>query len=114
MYIETLGDNIRAERLNQKLTQEQLAEKADISAVFLSQIENGRKNASIDTIYKITSSLGIALENAFKENYICDMEIDSRIDLLLRGKSEKDKILLFDIIKYIADRLEKEKGKEKL
>lgn len=109
MFLQILGQNIRRERISQNMTQEQLAEKAEISAVFLSQIENARKIPSLETIHKITSSLGMSMENAFKESYISAPKIDNRIIVLLKGKSEKEKRLLFDIMACISEKLDNEK-----
>jgi len=101
---EILGQNIKQERTHQNMTQEQLSEKVGISAVFLSQIENHRKVPSLETVYKIASSLGITMEKIFKGDYISVPNVDQRIEVLLRGKSEKDKQELFDIMSYIAHR----------
>jgi len=103
---EILGKNIKQERLNQRMTQEQLSEKAGISTVFLSQIENARKIPSLETVYKIVSCLGIAMENVFKDEYKSNPNIDLRIEVLLKGKSEKAKQDLFDIMNYIAMKMD--------
>ena len=52
MGLEKIGKRIREERINRGLTQEQLAEQADISLNFMSLIENG-KNMSVQTLLKI-------------------------------------------------------------
>ena len=106
-FLEILGENIRQERNNQNMTQEQLAEKAGISSVFLSQIENARKIPSLETVYKIVSSLGVTMESAFKGDYISTPNIDGRIEILLKDKSEEEKQMLFDIINYIANTLKR-------
>jgi len=99
---EILGRNIKQERTFQNMTQEQLSEKVGISAVFLSQIENSRKIPSLETVYKIASSLGVTMEYIFKDDYVSIPNIDQRIEVLLRGKSESEKQTLFDIMNYIA------------
>jgi len=106
-FLEILGENIRQERNNQNMTQEQLAEKAGISSVFLSQIENARKIPSLETVYKIVSSLGVTMESAFKGDYISTPNIDVRIEILLKDKSEDEKQMLFDIMNYIVYTLKK-------
>lgn len=54
---ELLGTKISALRRKMGYTQEQLCEYADLSQNFLSQIENGKKNISIDTLCKICEAL---------------------------------------------------------
>ena len=51
------GTVIRAERLRQKFTQEELADRAGISVVFLSDIERGVENVSLETIAKLAKGL---------------------------------------------------------
>ena len=56
MY-EALGKRIRAQRKQMKMTQEELAEKAEISNSFLGHIERGTRKASLDTLVKICNAL---------------------------------------------------------
>jgi len=58
-----LGDNLRANRKLRKLTQERLAEKAGLSVVFLSLLENGRRTASFDSLVKLAKALNVGLED---------------------------------------------------
>ena len=41
------------------LSQEALAEKADLSAVFISRVERGKESPSLDSIVKISKAFGI-------------------------------------------------------
>lgn len=49
----TVGKRIRRQREKMSLTREQFAEKAEISARFLGEIETGTKGMTADTLYKI-------------------------------------------------------------
>lgn len=55
------GEVVRAERKRQELTQEELADRAGISAVFMSDIERGVENVTLDTIAKLSKGLGVKL-----------------------------------------------------
>lgn len=46
----TLARNIRQARKHRGWSQEQLAERASLSSVYISQIESSRKAASVDVI----------------------------------------------------------------
>ena len=109
MKFSKMGENIKKERKSQNLTQEQLAERVDISAVYLSQIENGRKVPGLETVYNITCALGISMENVFSEQYISIPKIDKRIEILLKEKTEKEKNFIFDIMNFVSDKLKQEK-----
>lgn len=56
---EQVGLRIKLERTRQNLTQEQLAEKADISTSYLSAIERGKQSISLDYINRIAEALHI-------------------------------------------------------
>lgn len=61
-----LGDNLRTGRQRALLTQERLAEKAGLSVVFISLLENGRRTASFDTLLKVARALGVTLEELMR------------------------------------------------
>lgn len=54
-----IGKKIAALRKRQGMTQEDLAGAAEIDRSFLSEIENGHKNLSVETLKKIADALGI-------------------------------------------------------
>ena len=57
-----LGRRIRAERRRQDLTQEQLAEMADISESFMGHIERGGRVLSVETLIRLANALNISAE----------------------------------------------------
>ena len=57
-YIQ-LGRRIRQQRVLNKLTQEQLAERAGISCAFVGHIERGEKKASIETVVALCNALDV-------------------------------------------------------
>ena len=61
MYIDyqLLGSRIAQLRKNRKITQEKLAEKAEISNNYLSNIENNHSIPSLETMIKICTALNV-------------------------------------------------------
>lgn len=53
------GQRVRYFRARKHLTQEQLAEKAEISASFLGHIERGTRVASLDTLMQLCTALEV-------------------------------------------------------
>lgn len=53
-------------RKKEWLSQEDLAFKAKLHRTYISDIERGNKNISIENIYKIAQALGIEVYNLFK------------------------------------------------
>lgn len=62
-----LAHCIRAYRKAAGLSQERLAEKADLSAVLVSHMECGIGNASLDTLVRISKTLKIRLRDLVAE-----------------------------------------------
>ena len=56
-----VGGNIRTFRTDAGLTLEKLAEKADLSWPYLSEIERGRENISLDKLARLAQALNVKL-----------------------------------------------------
>jgi transcriptional regulator with XRE-family HTH domain len=61
----TLGERIKALRLERELQQRQLAEKAGMTPSMVSQIESGRLTPSLNTLGKIAGALGVTIAALF-------------------------------------------------
>ncbi|MDX1523230.1 MAG: cupin domain-containing protein [Anaerolineae bacterium] len=62
-----LGEKLRAARLGQKLSLRELAGKAEVSASLLSQIENGKANPSVRSLYGIAEAMGLPVDYFFPQ-----------------------------------------------
>ena len=62
------NENLKYLRKEAKLTQEQLAEKSDLSVSYIKQIESGKefKNITFNTCYKLAKALDINIEQLYK------------------------------------------------
>ena len=63
-----LGIRVKNKRLENNMTQEQLAEAVDISAVYVGQIERGDRHMTIDTLVKIANVLQVSIEELLKDS----------------------------------------------
>jgi transcriptional regulator with XRE-family HTH domain len=59
------GRRLRLERERQNIGVRELSRQLDVSASMISQIERGRVMPSVNTLYSITSALGISLDDLF-------------------------------------------------
>lgn len=59
---ENVGNKIRERRNFLKVTQENLANDINVSASFISDIENGRRKMSLETMIKISIALKTSLD----------------------------------------------------
>jgi transcriptional regulator with XRE-family HTH domain len=61
-----LGQRLREERVKLGISLRALARDVGVSASMISQIETGKSQPSVSTLYAITSSLGISIEDVFE------------------------------------------------
>ena len=64
----TMGDRIKEARKNQRLTQEQLAERLDISVEFVGQIERGLKLPSMQVFIKLAETLNVSADYLLRDS----------------------------------------------
>jgi y4mF family transcriptional regulator len=62
-----LGETVRVRRKKAGLTQEKLAEKADLSTIFISRVERGKESPSVDSLVKIARALGARVRDLVKK-----------------------------------------------
>lgn len=62
---QSLGKQIRFYRKLSGLTQEKLAEKANLAPSYVSDVERGRVNISVDAVQRIATAFGIHIRELF-------------------------------------------------
>ena len=99
MKLDSIGMHIREIRLQRKLTQEQLAEKVEISPNYLGAIERGEKVPALETLLGILNALNAPSNIIFKDVVNADYPIKTtvisdKIDAL----PKHDKEMLYALI----------------
>ena len=61
-----IGANISRLRKRTGLSQERLAEKADLHPVYVSQIERGKKAVSVEALWKFSKALRVPMAALFR------------------------------------------------
>lgn len=61
IILENFGRKVRAERLKQELSQEELAAKAGVHRTYVGMIERAEKNITLLNISKIAEALNISI-----------------------------------------------------
>ena len=64
---EQLGFNIKVERLRKKLSQEKLAELANISIESVQKIESGKQTPSVFIFFDILKVLNVSVDTLYKD-----------------------------------------------
>ncbi len=62
-YRKILGENLRTYRKQAKMSQEKLAEKAELHHNFIGNIERGEENVSVDALFRIARALNIQVSD---------------------------------------------------
>lgn len=98
----SIGKKIRKLRLENHLSQEQLAFAADITTAYLGQIERNEKNPTILVVSKLCDALEIELSEFFSETSCPSQKIDAvTVQILnqLKDQDEEDKMIILQLIK---------------
>ncbi len=64
---KALAEAIRHYRRAAKLTQEKLAEVADLNPKYIGEVERGRKNISVDTLMRIAKATKVPVREFFRD-----------------------------------------------
>lgn len=68
------GKAIRRRRRELDLSQEQLAERSELHRTYISSIERGQRNPSLENIEKIAKALRISISELFAKYNIEEMD----------------------------------------
>lgn len=58
-----LGETIRTERKKARLSQEKLAEKADLNRNYIGEIERAEKRITVETLWRIAKALKLRISD---------------------------------------------------
>jgi transcriptional regulator with XRE-family HTH domain len=100
--VETLGDYLREQRTGAQLSLRQLAELADVSNPYLSQIERGLRRPSAEVLQQIAKALRISAEQLYIRAGIVSPEdgVGGTVELAVlndTGLTERQKQSLLDV-----------------
>jgi transcriptional regulator with XRE-family HTH domain len=62
-----LGEKIRSERVKAGLSQEQLAEKADLARNYIGNIERAEYNVTLETLVRIAKALNLSISELTRD-----------------------------------------------
>lgn len=104
--IRQIGQRIRNYRVQKGFSQERLAELSGCHPTYIGQIERGEKNATLESIEKISSALKIPPSTLFEklepQNASQSIPLQCYELLLAQSKEEQEQLfhILSSIIKY--------------
>ena len=102
----TMGDRIKETRKKRNFTQEQLAEKLDISVEYVSQIERGLKVPSMQLFIKLLEILDVSSDYLLRDivstnNLYGDKQIGNKLEKLTPKQRVALEALIDTYIEYL-------------
>lgn len=98
---KVFGERVRELREKIGLTQEQLAERADLHPNYVGEIERGNKNASLVIIKKIADGLRVELNTLFDGERKELSLHKTQIHVLLKQCSEEELAFLYQHLEHL-------------
>ncbi len=65
LILEQFGTKVRRYRIKKSLSQEKLAELANMHRTYIGQIECGKRNVAIKNVAKLAKALGVSIKDLF-------------------------------------------------
>lgn len=105
-----IGKRIRNARKNKGLTQEKVAEFANVSPNYITIIEKGTSKPSLQVLILIAKVLDTTTDALLYDNFpILTDSYDADAKMILSDCNEKEKAYLLSLMKYAKEQL-REKG----
>lgn len=100
-----IGKRIQEVRKQQSMTQAELAALTDMSDSYISYIETAKKQASLESLVRISNALGITVDELLSGNQLHNpTDYQTDIDLLMEDCSLLERRFIYELIsvaKYI-------------
>ena len=108
MEQHTLGQRIRRERQNLHLTQEQLAEKLNVSSTYIGFVERGERNLTLNKLSLLADILGVSIDYLLSDDTGSSPSSNEKQMLsLFASASTEDQELILDLTRTVLRRSEK-------
>ena len=103
---KALGAAVKAARLGNKITQEQLAEMIGIVPSHVKQIEAGSRSPSVEVLYKLAHTLNLSVDEIFFPGRNDDEKLMYKIERSLQDCSVHDLKVVYSTITALKDKKE--------
>lgn len=103
MGFETIGGNIRKYRLAKKLRQEDLAERAGLSANYIGMVERGEKMPSLETFINIINALEVSADKVLADVTVTGYAVKSSVlNEKISKLSPDDRKRIYDVVDVLV------------
>jgi len=101
-----IGKTIKKLRLQQNLTQEELADRCNISTSYLGYVERGSRSLSLVTAVKLANCLHVSLDTLILGGMESSGNFFASIENVVQGLEEKKRNQFMRHVKVILDNLD--------
>ncbi len=99
--LQQIGSRVKQARLDRHMTQQQLAEAADISVSFLSNIENGRQSMNLRVLIAISDALNVSADSLIREVPRTSSHIAEEIERELSSCTPKERETILQLVQLM-------------
>jgi len=103
---KALGAAIKAARLENKITQEKLAEMIGVAPSHVKQIEAGSRSPSVEVLYKLAHTLNFSVDDIFFPGRKDDQKLLYKVERSLQQCSVHDLRVVYSTITALKDKQE--------
>lgn len=91
---QMIGARVKEIRTKRRITQDQLSERMEINPKYLSSIERGKENPTLNTLIKLSQSLEVKLDEIFSFVEISDPDTRKSLILSLLDEANDEELKL--------------------
>ncbi len=101
-----LGNRIKEERLRIGLTQEQIAERINVSTTYIGYVERGERSITLEKLILLAECFHVTIDSLLHNAVNDEPRLrDNRIKSLWNSSSDKEKDLIIDIAEVVLKNL---------
>ena len=98
----TIGVRVRAARKKLGLTQEELANRTELTVPYISNIENNHTKLSLMTITSIANALETTIDSLMYDNLnVLTTQYDADIKDIVDDCTDKEKAIILDVVRQL-------------
>lgn len=98
-----IGMRLKELRKSKYLSQEQLAEKADINSKYLSRMERGTENPTLDMLIKLANALEVEMWEIFDFGHVkSHKELKESLQSIIKSADEPTLRLALKVIRAVS------------
>ncbi len=98
-----IGSRVKQVRLKKGLTQERLSELSNISSKYVSVLEGGHKKPSIETLVRISNSLGVSVDYLLADSLSVSSETRVKeVISIVRNLNDNEMDTVIDVLNALV------------